>query len=334
MKIRSLALASLFVVSAVSASTVSITENFTHDPATDGWQAFGDTNLFHWDSANQNLAVTWDSSQPNSYFYHPLGTTLTSTNNFMLAFDFQINDITSGLESDYPSTFQLAIGLLNNGEATGNGFIIGSGYQAADVVEFDYFPAFSGYNASVSTPIISSENNFANIGFDVPLTLSPGVHYHAVMTYTAINQTLHTTLSSNGVPVGPLQDTTLGAGFDDFNVDTISINSYSQAGQDTSVHTNADGSTVIYAGSVLAHGTVGKMSFGTPLPVVNVLAAAPGNVQIGGTTNWIFTLERTADFQSWTEVSVPASGVNGAMTLTDTNPPTDKAFYRVRADLP
>jgi hypothetical protein len=317
-----------------SAHAAFLHEPFTNDPALDGWQTFGDTNLFQWDSTNQILDVTWDSSQTNSYFYHPLGVTLTSTNDFMLAFDFELNDIATGLETNYPQTFQVAIGLLNFAEATSSGFVIGSGYQAPDLVEFDYFPAFDIYSSSVTTPIISSDNNFGSGGFTFPLAIVTGAHYHAVMTYTADNLTLHTTLSSNGVPVGPIQDTTLDAGFGDFHVDTFSINSYSQAGQDTSVYTNSDGSTVIYAGSVLAHGRVGKMSFGTPLPALNVLAAAPGNVQFSGTTNWIFTLERTADFQSWTDVSPPEPGVEGAMDLTDTNPPPDRAFYRVRADLP
>lgn len=331
-KIRSLAFAGLLLLSAAHAALIH--ETFTNDPALDGWQVFGDTSLFQWDSSHQNLAVTWDSSQRNSYFYHALGETLCSTNDFTLAFDLQLNDIATGLAPDYPSTFQVAIGLLNLAEATNDGFIIGTGYQAPDIVEFDYFPAFNIYDASVTTPVISSENNFANVGFTVPLMLATGVHYHVIMTYTAENKRLHTTLSSNGVPVGPIQDTTLYDGFGDFQVDAFSINNYSQAGQDTSVHTNLDGSTVIYAGSILAHGTVGKMAFGTPLPSINLAAATPGSIRFLGTTNWVFTLERSADFQSWTSVSPPAPGVNGMMKLSDSNPPVDQAFYRVRADLP
>jgi hypothetical protein len=164
--------------------------------------------------------------------------------------------------------------------------------------------------------------------------LAPGAQYHAVMTFTADNLTLHTTLSSNGVPVGPIQDTTLPDSFDDFNVDMLSISSYSQAGQDTSVHTNKDGSTIIYAGSVLAHGVVRKMSFASPLPALQILQVTPGSVQFSSTTNWLYTLERTANLQAWTDVSPPTPGVAGAMTLTDTNPPPGQSFYRVRMDLP
>ena len=69
------ALAGMFVMSVVHATV--ITEDFSADPRSNGWQIFGNTNLFQWDSTNHNLDVTWDSSQTNSYFYHPLGTILT-----------------------------------------------------------------------------------------------------------------------------------------------------------------------------------------------------------------------------------------------------------------
>ena len=46
------------------AQAVTLTEDFSTDPMQNGWQVFGDTNLFTWDSTNQNLAVTWDSTQP------------------------------------------------------------------------------------------------------------------------------------------------------------------------------------------------------------------------------------------------------------------------------
>src|SRR5688572_27600162 len=57
-RIRPLAFASLFVLSAAQA--ITITENFTNNPLQNGWQVFGDTNLFQWNSVNQNLAVTYE----------------------------------------------------------------------------------------------------------------------------------------------------------------------------------------------------------------------------------------------------------------------------------
>ena len=327
-KIRSLAFASLFVLSVTSAFAMTITENFTNDPSLDGWQAFGNTNLFQWDSASNDLAVTWNSTNANGYFYHPLGVTLTSASNFMFAVDFKLQDIAIGTTPGKPQNFQVAVGLLNFAEAAGGGFFIGTSYDAPDVVELDYFPD-SGYGATVSTPMISSANHFASGGFTYPLELVPGALYHAVLIYTADNQTMHTTLSSNGVPIGPIKDAKINATFGDFNVDTLSINCYSDAGQDTNEYFG-----VIYAGSIVAHGSVNNLFFATPLPVTRIITATPGSIQFSSTTNWNYVLERTADFQSWTGVSSVTSGAEGTLTLSDTNPPSDKAFYRVRADRP
>jgi len=327
-KIRALAVASLFVLSVTSALALTLTENFAGDPSLDGWQTFGNPELFRWNSVNQALDVTWNSTNVNSYFYHPLGVTLTSASNFMFAVDFELQDIAIGTTPNKPQTFQVAIGLLNFSEAASTNFIIGTGSNAPDILELDYFPD-SGYGASVTTPIISSENNFAPGGFTYPLALVPGALYHAVLIYTANNQTLTTTLSSNGVPLGPINNNTLDAGFGDFNVDTLSVNCYTDAGQNTNEYFG-----VINAGSILAHGSVNNLFFATPLPVTTILNAAPGRVQFTGTTNWNYYLERTVNFQSWTVVSSAAGGVIGAMTLADTNAPAAQAFYRVRADRP
>lgn len=333
-KSRLLVAAALLVTSVYQSRGTTFVQNFAHDPTLDGWQSFGNTNLFQWDATYQVLNVTWDSAQPNSYFHHPLGATMTSTNTFLFAFDFQLDDIMSGVSPEYPQSFQLAIGLLNFSESTNENFIIGTGYQAPDVVEFDYFPGFDIYYSSVTTPIISSENYFANVGFTFPFALVSGAHYHAEMIYTPENQTLHTTISSNGVVIGPIRDTTLYPGFGDFRVDTFSVSSYSQSGQDTSVHTNLDGSTIIYAGSLLAHGRVSKLGFSDALPVTELTSASRGSIQFNSTTNWLYTLERTIDFQTWTAVSSPVPGAWPAMTLVDSNPPLSQACYRVKAEWP
>ncbi len=307
---------------------MTLTENFSSAPSLDGWQVFGNPNLFQWDSVNQNVAVTWNSTNANSYFYHPLGLTLTSASNFLFAVDFTLQDIVIGTTPGKPQNFQVAFGLLNFAEATGSGFLIGTSYDAPDVVELNYFPD-SGYGATVSTPLISSANHFAAGGFTYPLELVPGALYHAVLTYTADNQTMHTTLASNGVPIGPIKDAKLSATFGDFRVDTLSINCYSDAGQDTNEYFG-----VIDAGSIVAHGSVHKLFFATPLPVTKIITTAPGSIQFISTTNWNYVLERTADFQAWTGVSPMVPGMEGTLNLADTNPPTARAYYRVRADRP
>ena len=142
-KVSSLAIASLFVLSTASASANTLVEKFATDPALDGWQIFGDTNLFHWDSTNQNLDVTWDSSQPNSYFYHPLGRTLTTNDSFCVQFDLQLSD---AVAAGYGS--EVAVGLLHFADATSPDFYRANG-PLPDLFEFDYSPAidYGGYSA-------------------------------------------------------------------------------------------------------------------------------------------------------------------------------------------
>lgn len=322
-KNRLLALASLFVLFAARSGATTIASKFSNDPLLDGWQIFGDTSLFQWDSANHNLAVTWDSSQTNSYFYHLLDKTYNKTNDFLVMFDLRLNDITVGTTPGRPFTFEIALGLLNTTNASGPGFIRGFG-SAPNIVEFTYFPDDgSGFGASVSTLFISSENSFSSGGFTAPLALTTNTLYHAVMLYTATNQTLHTTMTADGLHFGPIQDSYLGATFDDFQVNAISINSYSDEGQYPD-----------YQGSILAHGAVDNFAFASPPPVTCISAPAPGTIQFGATTNWLYTLQRTTGFQSWSNVLTTTAGSTASLVLQDTNAPAANAFYRVIADLP
>src|SRR5579884_1475941 len=88
---RALAIAGAFIVFACNVHALDFTDNFSVNPLTNGWQIFGNTNLFRWNAANHDMDVTWDSSQSNSYFYHPLGITLTTNSSFTFAFDIDVN---------------------------------------------------------------------------------------------------------------------------------------------------------------------------------------------------------------------------------------------------
>jgi hypothetical protein len=320
-KVRLLTLAGLFVLSAAHATLVC--EKFATDPALDGWQVFGDANLFQWDSSNQNLAVTWDSSQPNSYFHHSLGANYSKTNDFLVTFDLRLSDIAIGTTPGKPFTFEIAVGLIDTTIATNGNYFRGYGHFP-DIVEFDYFPNdINDYGATVSTLMISSQTNYSNGGFAGPFELETNTVYHVMMVYTAANQTLHTTMAADGAPFGPIKDSYLGAGFDDFQVDAISINSYSDDGQDPD-----------YRGSILAHGTVDNFAFASPLPAGRVYAPAVGKVQFTSDTNWLYTLEQTADFQTWAAAAPSVPGNGKSLLLQATNPPANQSFYRVRADLP
>ncbi|HEX3857119.1 MAG TPA: hypothetical protein VHY30_07485 [Verrucomicrobiae bacterium] len=335
-----LAIASLSVLSVVRAATIA--ENFSADPALDGWQIFGNTNQFQWDSTNQNLDVTWDSTQPNSYFYHPLGTMLTRNDDFSIAFDLRLNDIASGNEPGKTGPLQLGFGFLNFNplnlmNATNANFMRGSFGNAPDVAEFDYYPHGFYTDPFFDSPAAPVPSFISDDGFDyAPANISvfddempTNQLIHVTYTYTASNQTAVIFLTTNGVSVGEFPPLILNGdnGFadadDNFVVDTFSVSSYSSVGDDFD--------------SVLAHGSVGNIVVTLPPPAQNLSGAFSNGVwqiQFTDRSGWLYTLERTTNFISWTAVSIPTSGNGTNLFLQDTNQPGDKAFYRISAQRP
>ncbi len=327
LKIRMVALALAgFVVVHPSVKGVTFTENFSASPLANGWKIFGDASLFQWDSTNQNLQVTWDSSRPNTYFHRSLGTILATNDNLSLGFDLRLSDIAIGVDTNKPFTFQIAVGFLNFAQATNATFIRGSGFEAPNLVEFDYFPD-SGFGNTISTPMVSTNNGYASGGFTVGPELTPNDLFHVEMNYFASNQTLKTIMTKNGATFGPIEDTILGTNFSDFRVDSIAVASYSDAGQDPN-----------FAGSILAHGVVDNFIITVPAsPIVNLtgeFSSGSRQVQFNARSNWTYVLERTTDFQYWTNVSPALAGTETRLILQDTNAIVEKAFYRVRADRP
>ena len=281
----------------------------------------GNTNLFQWDSTNQNLAVTWDSSQTNSYFYQPLGTILARDDNFRLSFDLTFQNYLIGGYS-----FPVAIGFLNLSNATQPNFSRGAGinsiYGPRNLVEFDFFPAFGVYQPTIAQTIIATNYNSWLYNHVNQIDMTPGQWFHIELNYTATNRTLTTVVTNNGTPYGGTQTIVVPANFD-FRCTAVAISSYSDQ------HAT---------GSILAHGTVDNFSFTVPPPPVQNLAGAFSNhawqAQFAGRTNWLYTLERTRDFQSWTNAATLfcTNAVN--LFLQDSNAPAGNAFYRVRADRP
>ncbi|HEY5909125.1 MAG TPA: hypothetical protein VJA21_00825 [Verrucomicrobiae bacterium] len=324
-RLFALALASMSVLSVPGSRAGTIQHDFSSDPALAGWQTFGDRNLFAWDATSQNLRVTWDSSRPNSYFYHPLGTILARDDDFSLAFDLRLDDIGVGIESNKVYAFELAIGLLNLREATRTNFLRGTGTDSPNLVELDYFRD-AGFGATLWPQIVSSNSvfNYNGPGDYSLLELTTGDLFHVVMTYSASNSTLATTLTRNGAPFGPVNSVVLSTNFTDFRVDAFSISSYSDAGDDYD--------------SVLAHGIVDNVAITTPAPPVANMTGGFTNglwqVRFDSLNAWRYTLERTEDFGSWSTAS-PTLGGNGTLlSLEDSNPPHSRAFYRVRAERP
>lgn len=297
----------------------TLTENFSTDPSKDGWQVYGDTELFQWDSTNQDLEVTWDSSQPNTYFYHPLGTILAVDDAFHVEFDLYLNDVNAF------GTFEMAVSLLNFSDATSQNFTRAIG-ATPNLFEFDYFPD-GGYGPSIDATLSDMSVNATNDGdfyfaYDtVPLEL--GVEYHVVMNHAAgelgitgevlTNEQIYTSLPQ--IYAGPISD---------FRLDTVSITSYSAAA-DT------------FGDSLLAHGTVDNLVVTLPPPPVQNLTGAFKDglwqAQFTSRTNWIYTLQRTANSGFWSDVA-SAPGNGSVLSLKDTNPPPATALYRVRSNRP
>jgi len=313
------ALAGLSLLLPTRSAAATITENFSANPLQNGWQIFGNTNLFQWDSTNQNLRVTWDSSQPNSYFYYPLGTILAKNDDFSLAFDLELDDVqVAGFG------FELAIGLLNLSDATSTNFARGTGSSSPNLVELDYFPDV-GYGPTV-WPLFVDTNSLFNFNSETDYAIYAPIlddWYHVVMTYTASNQTMVTTMTNFEQTSGVTILDPLSSVFTDFRVNAFSINSYNDADA---------------GGSIFAHGVVDNFVVTVPPPPVqNLTGTFSSNVwqvQFLSRSNWLYTLERTTTLQSWSDISGPTSGNGTNLVLQDTAAPTSQAFYRVRANRP
>jgi len=300
------------VLFACELRAVTITGDFASDPSQNGWSIFGDTNLFQWDSTNHNLAVTWDSSQTNSYFYHPLGTTLAMNDDFSLEFDLKLTDATAG---GFGS--ELAVGFLHLADATSPDFLRTLG-TSPNVAEFDYFPP-SMIAASVDATLIDASNNFY---FDFNnVTLDPGVVYHIRIAHMADDPGLSGDVFTNGVLYASLTNTFPSA-IGDFQLDTIAVSSYQEDG---------------FGDTILAHGTLGNLVVTLP-PLVRHLGGEFTNgvwqTQFNTYANTNYALQRSTNLLSWSDATALVPGNGGVVTLPDTNAVADKAYYRVRAVLP
>lgn len=314
----------LAMVLGLAASADGFEEPFASPPDPVAWRTFGDASLFAWDADAQALRVTWDSSRPNSFFAHPLGTILNRYDDFKLGFALRLDQVAVAVNPDKTYTFELAIGLLNWSNATNAAFRRGTGSSSPNLVELDYFPD-SGYGATLWPTVIAGDGRFNYNGSEdfTLLELEPGHVYRVEMNYTAADQTLRTSLWRDGAATGPVHDVPLASRFTDFRVDTFAVASYSDDGTQ---------------GSLLASGIVDDIVVEVPPPPVGPLAGAfvgaGWQVEFAARTNWVYSLERTTDLAHWTAVRTnTVVAANGPLVLADPSPPT-AALYRVRADKP
>jgi hypothetical protein len=302
---------SLFFLSVTFADTI-INEKFSVNPLQNGWQIFGDTNLFQWDSTNQNIAVTWDSSQTNSYFYHPLGATFTKADSFCVMFDLNLAD------EDAVGYFQIAIGLCHFADATSTNFSRANGLSP-NLFEFDYYPdGPASYGPSIDATLIDTNDSFY-FAFDDTQPMLNGVDYRVVLIHRAGDSSISGTVYTNGQVFSALPYV-YNASTNDFQLDTLAIENYTTLGD-------------IY-NSLLAHGTIANLAFASPLPISSVKTLSAGKIQFTSDTNWLYTLEQTTNFQNWISAAPTIFGNGTNLILSATNLSSAKEFYRVRTDLP
>lgn len=325
----------ILLAAALPVGAAVIEEDFATDPLARSWRTFGDSSLFQWSAANQNIAVTWDSSRTNSYLYLPLGTIVTKSDDFSLSFDIRLSDVRLGNTPGKTNEFQISLGLINHASATRTNHYVGAGVSTAygirNVVEFDYFPD-AGFGETFSSVVVST-NNRIYPAHNFPLKMTEGDTFRITLSYTAIDQILRTSSTKNGMPFGLPPANTLAelslAGKNDFRVDTFALISYSDAIQ---------AGPPQFHGSILAHGTVDNVRVTLPPPCISHLQLLRSDIswraQFASVTNWIYTLERSDDLRTWEAASPPTAGTSGTLALVDSDPTTAKAFYRIRAERP
>jgi hypothetical protein len=292
-------------------------ENFSG--AATGWQVHGNSSLFITNAGA--LDVTWDSREPNSYFYHKLGTVLARDDDFRFEFDLTFHDIEIGVTTNRPYTFEVALGLINLRGGTALDFVRGQFSGTRNIVEFDYFPAFSSFGATVASTIVSSNNIFA-YSHNFPLEMPIADLFHVSMNYTASNSTLATIMTRNGEPFGPLEPTHLDANFSDFRVDAFAISSYSDDRAD---------------GSILARGTVDNIVViypeGPSTKLAGRVVSGTFEARFTSRANWSYQLEHSSDLATWNAVGGLTRGTGGELTISHQNP-SAHGFYRVSAERP
>lgn len=304
----------------------SFSEDFSAKPVASGWRCHGDTNLFQWDAAHQNLRVTWDSSRTNSYFHRPLGTILTDKDDFQLSFDLTFEDYAGGVTPGKPGAFEAAVGFMNLDQAMHPDFSRGAGrnatYGPRNLVEFDFFPAFGSFLPTIAQVIVGTNHNDWLFNHDNLQPMSPGQTFRVEMNYAAAIRILTTTVSHHAAQYGPTQ-TILVPPSVVFRVATLAVSSYSDVrSQD----------------SILAHGTVDNFQVVTPPPPVaglfGSLLDGQWQVQFSSRSNWLYALERSIDWTTWAVLTTNTPGNGAVLLLTDPSPPATGAGYRVRAQRP
>jgi hypothetical protein len=240
---------------------------------------------------------------------------LTSNDEFSIEFDLQLtNAQITGFG------FEIAVGLFNSTDATRTNFFRGTGHDSPNLFEFDYFPDF-GFGPSIDATLTDANSRFRFAYDNLPLDAASV--YHVILNHAAGDLFISGQIFQDGQPYTSLPISYFQppvTNFTDFRLDAFSISSYKDTGA---------------GGSIVAHGVVDNILVVVPSPIENLTGEfinGAWQVSFLSRSNWLYTLERTTDFKSWTNILPVVSGNGTNVVLPDFNPPTDKAFYRVRAN--
>lgn len=310
----------------ISTFAATLSEDFSSAPGERGWKLVGDPALFAWDASRQALAVTWDSSRPNSYYALSLGQSIGKGDDFSFSFDIELAHFIAGVSPEAPNPFQLSVALINLSRASGTNFLRGTGADSPDLVEFSFFPDPGGawqWGPSLTASLIDSTGTNWSTGGFAPVALESNTVYRVSVQYTAADQSLQAIIHRGSEDFAVLSVAKPGAGFTDFAADHFAICSYSGTGQFPA-----------YAGSIWARGIIDNVTITTPQRF-SILGcsfqSSRAELQVQSRPSWKYSLERTTDLTRWESASVPMSGTGGELVLLDTNAPPQRAFYRVRA---
>lgn len=298
-------------------------EDFSRAPADNGWATFGEADLFNWDADREALRVTWDSAQPNSYLWRPLGTVLSRADDFGFGFEIELDHVAVGGNPAKPHTFELAVGLHRHADATTPAFRRGNA-QCPNLVELAYFPD-SGYGATVWPTVVAANGRFNWSGANdfLLLELEPGSRYQLGIEFSAADSRLALNLKRDGIPVDGIPPVTLSPQFTDFRVDTFAVRSYSDDGAD---------------GSLFATGWIDEVRLRLPPPPVEGIQgrweAGTWKVSFAGRTGWRYQLQRRVLPDAWQDVGGKTDGEARTLELTDPEPLPGTSLYRVAADKP
>lgn len=302
-------------------------EEFESDPTSRGWRVHGDGRAFGWNRAGW-LTVEWDSSRPNGYFAHALPGPVTERDDFSFGFDLVLDAHAVGVLPGKPGTFQMAAGLIRVRDATDASFRRAVFLGSRNLVEWAWFgtePA-GAITASLSPVVVPSDGRLPWGYADSYVEPGLGIRYGFDLVYTASDRTLRVAMTEDGVPGPALRPVVLPSGFTGFEVDALSVNAYSDAGQDPR-----------YAGSLRASARIDRMRWSGPGPVISGLRLERGTtgarVRFGTRLGWRYALQASEDLARWEPVTAQVMGDGGELQLEDSRS-MEMGFYRVEARRP